>query len=190
MSNKHKVQNDATTTLGTIHSDIQGLDAIHCAVYQTTAGEILLPGQHIGIKDNKAYSTDVKLVGIADPFLKKPIKEGEMFWLIVYPRQITSLRHVWSHPDFPEEEVKAAVVGKEKSIVIAERVIQQAADYLGLSYQELMDGANDYVEDEEYMYMGSNEDYYDLDMESFWNAYETLTGKSPAYKGGFFSCSC
>jgi hypothetical protein len=98
------VSTDALETLGMVHYKPEFRDAIHLAVEPVTAGEELKPGQHIGLRDNAAYSANgihIKLIGIVDPFLPKPVAKGEKFWLVVYPRQISSLRHVWEHPDFP-----------------------------------------------------------------------------------------
>lgn len=104
IADKRSVHTDALQTLGTIITE-GGRDAIHLAVEPVIAGEQLRPGEHIGIIDGKAYSVVEKHLGIVDPFLGKSVLPGEKFWLIVYPRQITSLRHVWEHPDFPEEGV-------------------------------------------------------------------------------------
>lgn len=107
------VATDALETLGLIHFKPEHRDAIHLAVEAVEAGEVISPGSDIGIAMNgKAYEAgmsrriddlvqNVKALGIADPFLKKPVEEGNRFWLVVYPRQIKSLRHVWEHPDFP-----------------------------------------------------------------------------------------
>jgi hypothetical protein len=99
------VSTDALETLGMIHFKPEARDAIHLAVDPIVAGEALRPGEHIGIIGGKAYSRyehrDIKLLGIVDPFLPREVQPGERFWLVVYPRQISSLRHVWEHPDFP-----------------------------------------------------------------------------------------
>jgi len=91
------VTTDALATLGTI-IESGGRDAIHLAVNPTVAGEKLYPGQDVGVDGTRNNP-----VGIVDPFLKAPVLPGEMFWLVVYPRQINSLRHVWTHPAFPDE---------------------------------------------------------------------------------------
>lgn len=108
-ADKRSTHTDALETLGFILADNQGArDAIHLAVEPVIAGHNLKTGEHIGIKDGKAVSHkyvrnhDVKLVGVVDPFLLGGVQEGDKFWLVVYPRQITSLRHVWAHPDFPD----------------------------------------------------------------------------------------
>lgn len=107
MSEKRSVTTDALFTLGTIIGEGAGRDAIHLAVEPVIAAETLRPGQDIGLQeDGKAAGWVAKHVGIVDPFLKDMVMPGQKFWLIVYPRQITSLRHVWEHPSFPEEPSK------------------------------------------------------------------------------------
>lgn len=114
MSNadKRSTHTDALETLGMIHFKPEARDAIHLAVEPVEAGEDLGVGSHVGIFNGKAYNRSnsvdgkpalIKLLGIVDPFLPRGVKQGEKFWLIVYPRMITSLRHVWSHPDFKEQ---------------------------------------------------------------------------------------
>lgn len=102
-ADKRTVSTDALETLGMIIDEKAGRDAIHLAVEPSIAGEKLYPGQHIGLVNGVATTTAPKKVGIVDPFLNGFVPQGEMFWLVVYPRQITSLRHVWTHPDFPEK---------------------------------------------------------------------------------------
>jgi len=99
---------DALATLGTIITPNEKRDAIHLAVFNAVAGENLQPGDHIYLTDDSGArlfrpGDEVTPLGIVDPFLTEPVAKGERFWLIVYPRQITSLRHVWEHPNFPPE---------------------------------------------------------------------------------------
>lgn len=114
-ADKRSTYTDALASLGTLDlGENPGRDAIHLAVEPCIAGERLFPGQDIGLVDGKASPKAGKLLGIVDPFIKGQIIEGERFWLIVYPRQITSLRHVWSHPDF--EESKQTSLGNTKAM--------------------------------------------------------------------------
>jgi hypothetical protein len=117
MSNadKRSPHTDALETLGMIHFKPEARDAIHLAVEPIEAGEYLNRGDDVGIYQGKAYRKGVhhiegaglvnilKSVGIVDPFLPAGVGEGQKFWLVVYPRMITSLRHVWEHPDFTQE---------------------------------------------------------------------------------------
>lgn len=103
-STKHTVSTDALETLGTIIDERAGRDAIHVAVEPVVAATVLRPGQHVGLYAGMAHgkgSIVTETIGIVDPFLQRPVNPGERFWLLVYPRQITSLRHVWEHPKFP-----------------------------------------------------------------------------------------
>lgn len=95
---------DALETLGMIHFKPEKRDAIHLAVDPVVAGMILAPGEKIGIVDGIAYpaGSTVPCQGIVDPFLPRNVARGESFWFIMNPRMVTSLRHVWTHPDFPE----------------------------------------------------------------------------------------
>jgi hypothetical protein len=79
-------------------------DAIHVAVAPVEAGEgNLLPGMSVMLEGGLAYETIptyASCVGIVDPFLAGPVKEGERFYLFLKPGTVTSLRHVWTHPAF------------------------------------------------------------------------------------------
>lgn len=103
MSDDRSVHTDALATLGTIITDAEKRDAIHIAVEPTIAKQSLKPGQHVGVD-----GTTKNPVGIVDPFLSRDVKAGERFWLLVYPRQITSLRHVWEHPGFPAAQLESS----------------------------------------------------------------------------------
>lgn len=110
MSEKHKAATDALDTLGTLIGEECKRDAIHLAVMPVVAGEELLPGHHVGLTDGLARASVVgEFLGIVDPFLMGKVREGERFWLFIYPRKITSLRHVWEHPGIPDEPVKEAI---------------------------------------------------------------------------------
>jgi hypothetical protein len=113
MTDKRKVTTDALETLGTVIGLDEKRDAIHLAVEPIEAAAKLYPGQDVGIVEGKASATAETKLGIVDPFLKSAVLPGERFWLVVYPRQIQSLRHVWSHPGFEDEAAPAS--GREAS---------------------------------------------------------------------------
>ena len=97
---------DALETLGMIHFKPEHRDAIHLAVEPVVAAQYLPPGAAIGIISGHAYPAGgtVPHHGIVDPFLPRGPEMGESFWFIMNPRMVTSLRHVWEHPDFPKGE--------------------------------------------------------------------------------------
>ena len=106
IEDKRKVFTDALQTLGTIISPFEKRDAIHLAVEPVKAKDYLQPGEAVTVNGDRLTDETTSFVGIVDPFLTVNVKPGQYFWLIVYPRQITSLRHVWSHPDFPESKLE------------------------------------------------------------------------------------
>lgn len=143
---------DALETLGSIHTRSEQRDAIHLAVEPVIAAHKLKIGEDIGLKDGKAVShkytknREVKLLGIVDPFLKNDVEEGESFWLVIYPRQITSLRHVWSHPDIQGTKdidvIKSEVLTAKQ---IAYQWISDYADNLSGSYSDGWDEDANYA---------------------------------------------
>jgi hypothetical protein len=113
MSDQRTVGTDALYTLSTIINDRAKRDAIHLAVIPAIAGHQLSPGRRVTFRDGAAYADDQDhddaVVGIVDPFLVHAVRKGERFWLVLLPRTIQSLRHVWSHPAFPDEPVADSV---------------------------------------------------------------------------------
>lgn len=75
-------------------------DAVHMAVAPVTAGETLAPGQHVTVDgEGKAYAPKVpgegETIGVVSPFLRQAVEVGQRFWLLLYPENITGLRHEW-----------------------------------------------------------------------------------------------
>jgi len=94
-------------------------DAIHVAICPMVAGERLVPGQHVKIVNQKAVRAmrGFGAVGFVDPELEKPVNKGQRFYLWIYQRTVTSLRHQWTHPAFPEP-----VISKTLMMKFAQRV--------------------------------------------------------------------
>lgn len=88
--------------LGQIIVGAASRDAVHMAVAPVVAWETLKPGQHVGLLAGNATPAGLPHIGIVDPFLKEPVKEGEKFWLFLYMGSIGGLRHEWTHPAFVE----------------------------------------------------------------------------------------
>ena len=207
-ADKRSVATDALETLG-MHNipDNSGRDAIHLAVEPVISKTWLSPGQTVSHKDGVAYPSDPHNatemsppVGIVDPFLPHDVKPGERFWLVVFPRQITSLRHVWVHPDFDEASTKELLVSlpKEPARMTDEELEAElwlrayAWGTLEVEYDELMQRAKDFALDGEYWNEGARWESEQIP-DKFWDHYETLTGignPDPQYGGNFFSCSC
>lgn len=197
MSDKRKVSTDALETLGTIIDANQKRDAIHLAVIPAVAGEDLDPGQHVALIDGKAWlrlQPDVgphDAIGIADPFLRAPVLRGQHFWLVIYPRVITSLRHVWTHPDLPDEP--RADDAREES----KRWLEAFAERL-FSYYDPNDGYSGGISKLDYLIQGA-EDGFGTDIEygeglspndKFWMHFERYTGRTVTNKPDHFRCSC
>jgi hypothetical protein len=93
--------------LGQLPGDDDRRDAIHIAIIPVIASGELRPGQHVGPLPDDRFGVVERPIGVVDPFLRGPVKDGERFWLCLYPYSITSLRHVWTHPAFqPKLPVK------------------------------------------------------------------------------------
>ena len=218
MSDKEpqKVHTDALETLGYKISEKEARDAIHLAVEPAIAYELLKPGQHVGLMAYKhGATTDHRIVvagdsedpvGIVDPFLKEMVAPGEMFWLVVYPRQIKSLRHVWEHPAFPNSTGLTPKPAQDQKIAAVMWIDSYAAC---LSGNEYGDGSEYYeVTAEELIetaktWCGEGNDWGEFLVKGgllegtqvapeFWKHFEILTGMKPNGGKGtnFFSCSC
>src|SRR3954465_15243171 len=88
-------------------------DAIHVAIMPVVAGVGLSPGEHVSIKsDNTAWRRG-QSIGIVDPFRKETVLAGERFWLCLYQKTVTGMRHHWSHPAFDDQD--ASSVGRNAS---------------------------------------------------------------------------
>lgn len=189
---KHTVHTDALLTLGTAGlDDSAARDAIHLAVEPMLAGETLYPGQRIDIRGKYAFAARGEGVGIVDPFLPtdEGIHKGQRFWLVVLPRAITSLRHVWSHPAFPEIGPDPVVDGaKNAKSTLWVTNFAQSCD---MDYDKLMDGADAYLAHGDYITGGSELEGQNVPDE-FWLHYCILRGKEvPRDKqDSFFSCAC
>ena len=80
-------------------------DAIHIAVLPAIAAQDLAPGDHIRLDNGRAWQQGMRgAVGIVDPFLKTGPTKGARFWVFVYPGTITSLHHIWTHPEIEQSE--------------------------------------------------------------------------------------
>lgn len=192
---KRSVSTDALETLGSIIGPNEGRDAIHLAVEPAVAAHTLRPGEDVGFVDGGVGVCD-NPVGIVDPFLKQSVKRGERFWLVVYPRQITSLRHVWSHPKFPEAGTPAPKAAQDPKAE-SEKWLRDFADRSSFSYAMILEGAEDWLNHEEYLTEHDSERTRDMAyeegmMEQFWHHYEIVTGKAveKEKRESFFSCSC
>ena len=202
MSKKTASMN-ALETLGLIHVGEEKRDAIHLAVEPVKAGEDLNPADHISVADGIATLADVgKGHGIVDPFLTDIVKEGERFWLVLYPRTIQSLRHVWTHPGLPDEVAAPAKVvtkfttkSKEEKKMALEKAIELISGHakaLGMSYDRFLAHATDWVESGQWYVGGAHAEGYSIDPRTFWPAWSLITGrKVPEDKReNFVTCTC
>lgn len=191
MSDKRSVSTDALETLGTIIDASQKRDAIHLAVEPVVAGERLRAGDHINVKGGVATKAAVGMgLGIVDPFLAGGAHEGDRFWFVMYPRMVTSLRHVWSHPAFHDEAGTPATPSESERWMRAWAVENMGEDYYGhsgtlapnVAYENaLQAGHNTNV--------GPYESARDSIDNEWWGHWEAITG-CKGERGAYFSCAC
>lgn len=175
---------NALDTLGEILPRDPGRDAIHIATFAVTSDEKLYAGQHIGFigDGNKVSSKAAKLSGIVDPFLPGTVFPGQIFWLLLYPRTITSLRHAWTHPDVPNEV---------KPKTSAQEWMEEFAGQYGFSADRMINAADSYLAHGEYFVDGGTFEGSRVPDE-FWGHYESIKGVvvPDDDRDNFFSCSC
>lgn len=171
--------------IGSIIETPQHRDAIHVAVAPVIALEKLYPGDHIGLKGDKA-SADAKWIGIVDPFLKNNVQPGDQFWMFLHPGSITSLRHDWTHPAF---EMDSDTLVSERDV--SEKWIRTWAATLPAFYEQVLKHAHDYLKYGDYWSEGGRFEGYFVPDE-FWKHYQNVTGKEVKEndRGSFFSCAC
>lgn len=197
-ADKRKVTTDALETLGTIIED-GGRDAIHLAVEPCVAGEKLYPGQHIGLVGGVAITTAPKKLGIVDPFIMGFVPEGKKFWLVVYPRQITSLRHVWTHPEFDEPFTPMISSEKKESEQWLRNWCENTDD--APTYEDLigvMSGGpvsqnegygQAWINEGDYLLSNGRDAGGEIPLE-VWVHVENVIGKKLNSYPSYFSCSC
>ncbi len=196
-ADKRKVSTDALETLGTIIGPNEKRDAIHLAVIPARAGQTLHAGESISLKDGVA-TPDPKGIAIVDPFLQSSVFKGQTFWMVLRPRLITSLRHVWTHPDLPDEPVAGQGPNHNKETSEAWlRNFCETADCPG--YEATIAAALGKWSDEdgdcygendgEYLFFSGRDAHGEIPPE-FWTHVEIVTGQKIANRPTYFSCSC
>lgn len=182
MSEDRSVHTDALATLGSIISASEQRDAIHLAVEPVIAKERLRAGYHVG-----ADGTRQNPVGIVDPFLTVGVEPGERFWLILYPRTITSLRHVWEHPLFP---AALAATPSASELWMRAWAMEHMPDDLGRFVESNEDGVYAFAVQAGHDHdVGPCEDARDHIDAEWWGHWEAITGKKGDRDSGF-RCGC
>jgi len=100
-------QKETLELIGKLVEPGVGRDAVHIAVIPAMCEIRVQPGDWVGVSphDPNLVHPDYRpKVGIVDPFLPGSVSPGNRFFVFLAPQTITSLRHVWTHPAFPDEE--------------------------------------------------------------------------------------
>lgn len=189
--------------LGQLIEGDQHRDAVHVAIAPVVASEKLSPGDHIGLLANgEAAEVSQTHIGVVDPFLKKVVKKGERFWMLLYPGTITGLRHEWTHPAFEAAEKAATNSDREQSEQWLRNfsITADCPDYTTLINAAVGDhhlnktGDDDYLSSEndgEYLHFGGSDAHGEIPPE-FWDHVQIVTGRliPQAMRAKSFSCSC
>lgn len=201
-ADKRSVSTDALETLGTVIDENQKRDAIHLAVIPVVAMATMKPGQHVRLENGKnAYPCkSYQGLGIVDPFLKAPVQKNERFWMVIYPRVITSLRHVWTHPELPDE------TGAEKPKEPSEAWLRDWCSRSEISYEDLITvaksgsvkstGSDDYYDGrwsmspgDDYLLSLGRDAHGEIPPE-VWDHVRNVIDREPVARPEYFSCSC
>jgi hypothetical protein len=168
--------------------DATGRDAVHVAVIVRTATGKLFPGQDVtqdGTREGRGEP-----VGIVDPFLKAPVQPGQRYWLFLYPRTITGLSHVWTHPAFDDVQPIAPAKAVSEEWLRAFTAHADCPSYLAVlaSAEAFLDG---WADSSEYLHFDGQDAHGEIPPE-FWDHVSVVLGKPlPAgRKPSYFSCSC
>jgi hypothetical protein len=197
---------EAQTGIGKLIVGGARRDAIHFAVTPIVAAHQLPIGSNVGIDEEGKATRDIVYphVGIVDPFLKDHVQTGEKFWMFLYPNTITTLRHVWEHPSFPNEGESVPIpvsvpVLEEVPPVSTAHPVDKAASEAWLrnfidrsdcpDYDTVIDTImNGDSWDSDYLHF--SEDASGEIPDEFWDHIEVITGLKWTARAKYFSCSC
>ena len=182
---------DALATLGTIIDENEARDAVHIAVIPAQASESMQPGTHVVLAGKRASRAinERHGIGIVDPFLSEAVAVGEWFWVCLYPRTITSLRHVWTHPSIPDvAEVQKPTVSESEQWLRDFVDSSDCPDYHTVIAKALN---NDDAWDSEYLHFNGRDAHGEIPAE-FYDHLENVTGQKvpERERARYFSCSC
>lgn len=117
-------------------------DAVHVAVVPVTATVRMRPGLRVGLdeKGDAEIASTSDCVGIVDPYLTADVEPGQRFWLFLFPGTVTSLRHAWTHPAFPDAETPTPADWDA-----AVRWLRDFAERTGAAYEDVVNAGVDFV---------------------------------------------
>ena len=168
-----------------VASEAAKRDAIHVAIVPLLVGPASLkPGQWVTVLDE--FCTTASLadkatgIGIVDPFLDRPAKQGERIWVFMRPSSTNNLRHDWSHPAFDRADRLART-----NMKLSVAWMHNFANRNGMTYSNLMAAADQFLKDGQRIWAGG-EDQFDT---AFWSHYEVLTGNTvqDGHRDSFFA---
>jgi hypothetical protein len=109
--------------------------------------------------------------------------------MVLKPRIITSLRHVWSHPAFEDESGTHAAPSADKAAAM-EQLTRMAAG-CDITVDEMLAAAHERIDSGEYLCDGGRWEGI-VTPYDFWPLFETVTGRKVPLddRNNFFSCSC
>lgn len=180
------MKTESALNLGTILDETAQRDAVHIAVAPVVAAEKLIPSRHVGLlPDGRAScSSQVKAIGIVDPYLPCGVEPGQRFYLFLYPGTVTSMRHEWTHPSF--------VPQASPDMAASEKWLREFAEEIGISYGALIEAAQAFVD-----FKGTYRMPSDIPGAVFtkrkemWHHLEIAAGiKAKDDEDTFFWCSC
>lgn len=164
-------------------------DATHVAVVPMVAAERMKPGSHCCIVEpGKAGLSGAPAIGIVDPFLNTTVEVGQRFYLCLYPRTITGLRHVYEHP-----QLDAAKVDHRKAF--SEQWLREfcrrsdCPDYDTVLEQAVAHQSGKVGWNDGYLHIQGEDAHGDIPPE-FWEHVEVVTGQPMRKRASYFSCSC
>lgn len=102
--------------IGSLAKEAGIKDALHFPVVSVKSSDRFLPGEPVGLNDKGLAAQVDDPIGIVDPFLKRAVEPGDTFWLMLYQKTVTNLRHDWSHPAFDAAQAKCEETLKTASI--------------------------------------------------------------------------
>jgi len=185
--------------LGTIPTGTEGRDAVHVAIVPARSANGLVGGSPVKFNpQNEAEACRVEdAIGVVDPFrpqAQRAVPKGSWFWMCLYPKTITGLRHVWDHPSFPAvSSSESSAPNGDKSASeswLKDYVGKHCPYYEGKGYDEFLR----YVKDERWIYYYGSEchslsDVEDAD-ELFRHLSVVLDRRIDASYFESFTCSC